>query len=131
MENRDNDGFDCLGAEDIGGFVDDYKTRTADETKANMAYATAYREPADLQRTNGYQDPKTGRWVYAAVGARHCGASGMTVWHYLFFLLLFLVIAYAPSVYVYLKRYRAVRSSRKSPTDWTCGPDAASQNGGG
>jgi len=51
--------------------------------------------------------PTSSAPLYAAssyTAARGCGADGMTVWHYLFFVAVFAAIFFAPRIFVYAKR---------------------------
>jgi hypothetical protein len=63
---------------------------------------------ADIDRDNAAWKSSV-----AASGIHHCGASNMTIWHYLFFFVLFVIIFFAPRIYAYVKYRVQIRNEPK------------------
>jgi hypothetical protein len=123
MRNEDECGFDLLGADTSLGKSAEQKRYEEDMKQYNQQVDTFNAAMTDYWKKNPKAtDADVARfkasWGSAvrpvapvALAAKGCHANGMTVWHWLFFLLLALIIVYAPRVIAY------VRSRREAEDD--------------
>jgi hypothetical protein len=109
-------GLDLLGAFDLEQARKDAEqarkdAARAEDAKKNLDYTAKVdraREDAEKQKQQqnylSYLASKGKKLSASGLVVRSCGASGMTIWHYLFFALIFAGIFFAPQILAFSKR---------------------------
>lgn len=101
---KDECGLDLLGADDssVGGIdLSSY---------APLIKSTA-ESVAQQQQRQTYVTPFTAAASGATLAHRGCMATGMTIWHWIFFVLIFAALFFVPRAIAYLKWYYFVTPS--------------------